>query len=126
MNKLRSCNVVYCSDVRLNTLALFCTSKNIDFDSLPENLFQNLFFSVSCRFKRVDGKQSQRKGEDEFLRGAPREGQVHTSLKIFQRPFNIRSVKWPFILNFHRFVILDLELELEELVTNVVTRVLRS
>ena len=62
---------------------------NIDFDSLPENLFQNIFFSVSRRFKRVDGKQSQRKGEDEFLRGAPREGQVHTSLKIFQRPFKV-------------------------------------
>ena len=60
---------------------------NIDFDSLPENLFQNLFFSVSRRFKRVDGKQSQRKGEDEFLRGAPREGQVHTSLKIFSKVF---------------------------------------
>ena len=63
--------------------------KNIDFDSLPENLFQNIFVSVSRRFKRVDGKQSQRKGEDEFLRWAPREGQVHTSLKIFQRPFKV-------------------------------------
>ena len=54
--------------------------KNIDFDNL---------FSVSRRFKRVDGRQSQRKDEDAFLRGAPGENQVHTSFKIFQRPFKV-------------------------------------
>ena len=43
--------------------------KNIDFDSLPENPFQNLFFSVSRRFKRVDGKQFQRKARTNFSEG---------------------------------------------------------
>jgi hypothetical protein len=38
-------------------------------------------------FKKAYGRQLQRKGEGEFLRGAPRESQTHLPSKIFQRPF---------------------------------------
>jgi len=40
-------------------------------------------------FKKAYGRQLQRKGEGEFLRGAPRESQTHLPSKIFQRPFKV-------------------------------------
>ena len=58
-------------------------------------------------FLVVDGRQSQRKGDDAFLRGASWEGQAHTSFKIFQRPFEVLQNTFQGLSNSSRMMIED-------------------